>query len=113
MRVSLACVLHGERSLRSRRDELPVSLLRGVNGAAEVSGHTRPETPDYIELRVGAQNTVLFPGGLPFHQRHGSRMLDVILVSPGETAQTFDLALGVDREHPMQTGVRPGQRPRR
>jgi hypothetical protein len=87
------------------RDER-VALLRGVNGAAEISGHTRPETPDFIELRgAGALNTVVFPEGLPFHQRHGSRMLDVILVPPGEAARSFDLALGLDREYPMQTAL--------
>ena len=32
-------------------------------------------------------------------------MLDVILVPEGEKAQTFDLALGLDREHPMQTAL--------
>ena len=30
-------------------------------------------------------------------------MLDVILVTEGETAQTFDLAIALDREQPMQT----------
>jgi alpha-mannosidase len=32
-------------------------------------------------------------------------MLDVILVPPGETTQTFDLALGLDREYPVQTAL--------
>lgn len=84
------------------RDERAV-LLRGVNGASHVTSHTRPQTPDYLELRLGRQNTVLFPGGLPFQQRHGGRMLDVILTSPGEAETAFDLALGLDRENPMQT----------
>jgi hypothetical protein len=65
--------------------------------------HTRPTTPDYLELRSGPHRTVLLPGGLPFHQRHGTRMLDVILVPPGESGKVFDLALGLDREQPMQT----------
>jgi hypothetical protein len=80
-------------------------LLRGVNGTGYITSHTRPETPDYLELRLGRQSTTLFPGGLPFHQRHASRMLDVILVPAGETAQAFDLGLGLDREHPMQTAL--------
>jgi hypothetical protein len=86
------------------RDERAL-LLRGVGGAGSVTSHPRPQTPDYLELRLGRQNTVLFTGGLPFQQRHGSRMLDVILVPPGERAHTFDLALGLDREHPMQTAL--------
>jgi hypothetical protein len=86
------------------RDER-ATLLRGVNGTGYVSGNTRPETPDYLELRLGRQSTLLFPGGLPFHQRHGTRMVDVILVPEGETAQVFDLGLGLDREYPMQTAL--------
>lgn len=86
------------------RDER-ATLLRGVNGGASVTSHTRPETPDFLELRLGRYGTTLFPGGLPFHQRHGGRMLDVVLVPEGETTQVFDLAIGLDREHPMQTAL--------
>jgi hypothetical protein len=86
------------------RDERAL-LLRGVNGSAAVTSHTRPQTPDFLEVRFGRQNVVLFPGGLPFHQRHGGRMLDVLLVCPGETAQVFDLAIGLDRDFPMQTAL--------
>ncbi len=86
------------------RDERAM-LLRGVNGTGYITSHTRPETPDYLEMRAGRQNVVLFPGGLPFIQRNGTRMLDVILLPEGETARTFDLAIGLDREHPMQTAL--------
>src|SRR5207244_3989602 len=54
------------------RDERGV-LLRGVNGTGYLTNHVRPETPDYLEVRLAKQSTVLFPGGLPFHQRHGGR----------------------------------------
>jgi hypothetical protein len=84
------------------RDER-ATLVRGVLGQGSVTTHTRPTTPDFLELRSGPLRTQLLPGGLPFHQRHGSRMLDVILVPPGETAKAFDLALSLDREQPMQT----------
>ena len=43
-------------------------IPRGVNGTGSLTTHTRPETPDYLELRSARQGTVLFPGGLPFHQ---------------------------------------------
>jgi hypothetical protein len=86
------------------RDERTL-LLRGVNGTGYVSSHPRPQTPDYLELRLGRQNTVLFPGGLPFHQRFQGRMLDVILVPPAEHGHIFDLGIGLDREHPMQTAL--------
>jgi hypothetical protein len=86
------------------RDE-QATLLRGVNGIPCVTTHNRPETPDFLEVRLGAHNAVVFPAGLPFHQRHGGRMLDVILVTEGETAQAFELGIGLDREHPMQTAL--------
>jgi hypothetical protein len=86
------------------RDER-ATLLRGVNGTGYVTNHTRPESPDYLELRSGRQSTVLFPGGLPFHQRHGGRMLDIILVPEGETEQVFEIGLGLDRDYPMQTAL--------
>ncbi len=81
------------------------TVLRGVNGTAYVTSHTRPESPDWLELRLGRQSTVIFPGGLPFHQRHGGRMADVILLPEGETARAFDLAIGLDREYPAQTAL--------
>jgi hypothetical protein len=86
------------------RDERS-TMLRSVNGTGYVTTHTRPEAADYLEWRLGGQSTVLFPGGLPFHQRHGARMLDVILVPEGETAHTFDLALGLERDYPIQTAL--------
>ncbi len=86
------------------RDER-AALFRGVNGTGYLTHYTRPETPDYLEIRSGKMSTALFTGGLPFHQRHGARMLDVILVPEGEKAQTFDLGIGLDREYPMQTSL--------
>src|SRR5207248_5814247 len=70
------------------REERSV-LLRGSNGSPHPTTHPRPETPDFLELRSGQQNTVILPGGLPFHQRQGTRMLDVMLICEGETARTF------------------------
>jgi hypothetical protein len=78
-------------------------LLRSSAGTGYVTSHPRPQTPDYLELRSGRMGTVIFPGGLPFHQKHEGRMLDVILVTEGETARTFALAIALDREQPMQT----------
>jgi hypothetical protein len=80
-------------------------LLRGVNGTAYVTSSTRPETADFLEIRQGRESTTLFPCGLPFHQRHGGRMLDVILIPEGETARSFDLGIGLNRDYPMQTAL--------
>ena len=84
------------------RDERGI-LLRSAAGTGYVTAHPRPQTPDYLELRLGRFGTVIYPGGLPFHQRHEGRMLDVILVPEGEKAHTFDLAIALDREQPIQT----------
>ncbi len=84
------------------RDERAV-LFRGVNGANAQTTYTRPVSPDYLEVRLGAERSFLFTGGLPFVQRHGSRMADVILVPEGEQTRSFDLLLATDRDVPMQT----------
>ncbi len=86
------------------RDER-AQLLRGVNGMSYVTTHPRPVSPDFLDLRSQGLSTVIFPGGLPFHLRQGTRMLDVLLITPGETARSFDLAIGLDREFPMQTAL--------
>lgn len=86
------------------RDDRAV-LFRGVNGSNAQTGYTRPVSPDYLEVRLGSERSFLFTGGLPFVQRHGNRMADVILVPEGEQGRTFDLLLATDRDLPMQTAV--------
>src|SRR5262249_7237590 len=86
------------------RDER-ATLLHGVHGTHSVTHQTQLESPDYLELRMGRQRTLLLTGGLPFHQRHGTRMLDLILVPEGEKSQVFELALALDRDFPMQTAL--------
>jgi hypothetical protein len=86
------------------RDERAV-LFRGVNGANTQTGYTRPVAPDYLEVRLGAERSFLFTGGLPFVQRSGSRMADVILAPEGEQSRTFELLLATDRDVPMQTAI--------
>lgn len=86
------------------RDER-AALFRGVNGANTQTGYTRPVSPDYLEVRLAAERTFLFTGGLPFLQRHGTRMADLVLIPEGETARRFDLLIAADREYPMQTAT--------
>lgn len=81
------------------------AIMRGVNGSSNQTTHTRPVTPDYLDIHLGKFGTFLFPGGLPFHQRHGTRMVDIILVPEGEACRTFDLGLALDRDNPMQTAI--------
>lgn len=81
------------------------ALFRGVNGANVQTGYTRPVSPDYLEVRLGGERTFLFTGGLPFLQRHGTRMVDAILIPEGEQGRRFEFLLAMDREYPMQTAA--------
>ncbi|HZZ80622.1 MAG TPA: hypothetical protein VFE62_19115 [Gemmataceae bacterium] len=97
------------------RDERNM-LVRGFNGMGYITHHPRPQTPDYLDIRTPAppksvlskimpeaQTTLILPCGLPFHQKQGGRMLDVILVPEGEQTTVFELGIAFDREVPMQT----------
>ena len=81
------------------------AVFRGGNGSNDRSTYTRPVSADYLELRIGAERTFVFTGGLPFVQKHGDRMADVILLPEGEQARVFDLLVCMDREYPMPTAV--------
>jgi hypothetical protein len=76
------------------------NLVRGIFGRAAVTTHHRPGSPDFIECRSGRASTLLVTGGLAFAQRHGARMLDVLLQVAGETATSFEIYLGCDRPQP-------------
>ncbi len=84
------------------RDER-ATLIRGFNGMGYVTGHPRPQTPDYLDIRTPPVNTTIFTGGLPFHQKQGGRMVDVILIPEGEKATAFEMGIALDREVPAQT----------
>lgn len=86
------------------RDER-AALFRGVNGSNAQTGYTRPVSPDYLEVRLGAERTFLFTGGLPFVQRHGTRMADVILIPEGERGRRFEFLIAADRDFPTATAV--------
>ncbi|MFO0815530.1 MAG: hypothetical protein U0796_20120 [Gemmatales bacterium] len=64
---------------------------------------TRPETPGFIEIESAHGRVAIFSGGLPFWQRHSSRMLDSLLLVEGETSEEFHFALSVDDDLPHLT----------
>ena len=73
------------------RDER-AALLRGVNGTGFLTSHNRPETPDYLELRLGRQSTVLLTGGA---EVKGTRTQTVTAVGDKElTLKTVTEVLG-------------------
>lgn len=81
------------------------AVFRGVHGATMPSHANRPGSPEFVEIRFGSARTFVFTGGLPFAQKSGGRMLDVILVPEGETARSFEMLVAFDREHPAQTAA--------
>jgi alpha-mannosidase len=84
----------------------PTSMLRRtVLLAPEMTELARPETPDSIDISTRRQRTALLFGGLPYHQKHGSRMLDTLLVAGNETERSFRLGVVLDLEHPFQAAL--------
>jgi alpha-mannosidase len=80
----------------------PNSMLRrSVFWSAELTENERPETPDFLDISTRTQRTALLFGGLPFHRKHGSRMLDTLLVAGSETTRTFTLGVVLDLEYPF------------
>ena len=57
---------------------------------------TQFESPHFVDICRGKQQTTLLCGGLPYHRRFGPRKLDTLLVTQGETARTFRLGIGID-----------------
>lgn len=76
-------------------------LSRGVHGTRQLTRSKRFESPHYIEVGDVATKSTIFPGGLAFHQRYGTRMLDTLLIVKGETQREFRLGMGLDVVYPM------------
>jgi alpha-mannosidase len=76
-------------------------LRRTVFGAPEITEAERPETPDALDISTRSQRTALLFGGLPYHRKHGTRMLDTLLVAGRETSRSFQLGVVLDLEHPF------------
>lgn len=96
---------HAYYAARFAWREERAAVFRGSNGSSHLTHHTRPTSGEFLEVRLGQERTTIFTGGLPFVQRHGGRMADIILIPEGETSQVFELALGYDREYPGQTAL--------
>ncbi len=78
----------------------PNSMLRRTGLLApELTEADRPETPDAFDISTRRQRTGLLFGGLAHHQRHGTRMLDTLLVAGRETERSFRVGVVLDQEH--------------
>lgn len=75
-------------------------LYRGVSSVRERTAAGRLEAPEFIDVETGNGALTILTGGLPYHRRSDPRMLDSLLIVRGETARRFELAVGVDLEHP-------------
>lgn len=70
--------------------------------APEPTTAQRPETPDVLDISTRRQRTALLFGGLAHHVRHGTRMLDTLLVAGCERSRQFRLGVVLDQEYPYQ-----------
>jgi alpha-mannosidase len=84
----------------------PSSMLRrSCLLAPELTEAERPETPDAIDISTRRQRTALLFGGLAHHIKHGTRMLDTLLIAGRETARVFTLGVVLDLEHPFHAAL--------
>jgi alpha-mannosidase len=76
-------------------------LRRTALWAPELTEIDRPETPDVLDITTRTQRTALLFGGLPYHAKHGGRMLDTLLIAGAETCRCFMLGVVLDLEYPF------------
>jgi alpha-mannosidase len=77
-------------------------IRRLIFGSPELTDVPRPETTEGIDISTRHQRTAMLFGGLPYHQRHGGRMIDTLLVAGSETERSFRVGVALDLEHPFQ-----------
>lgn len=71
-------------------------LYRSVNMATRPTESTQLEAPLLVDIRGEGLRTSILAGGLPYHCRNGRRMMDTLLIVPGETARWFRLGVAID-----------------
>jgi alpha-mannosidase len=79
----------------------PSSMLRrGIFWSPEITEAERPETPEYFDISTRSQRTAILFGGLPYHRKNGTRMLDTLLIAGRESTRSFSLGVVLDLENP-------------
>jgi alpha-mannosidase len=81
------------------------NLWRGMNQLRERAEAKRFEAPSYIEVDETNHQITIFPLGLPYHRRTDFRMLDSLLMVPGERQRSFELGVGVNVKYPLQESL--------
>src|SRR5262249_25392167 len=80
-------------------------IHRGVSLARQKTTASRIDAPEFVDIDNGAGTVSLLTGGLPYHRRSDTRMLDTLLVVRGETARKFSMAIGVDLPLPAAAAL--------
>ncbi|WP_254510057.1 hypothetical protein [Anatilimnocola floriformis] len=80
-------------------------LFRTLHQTRVPFGGKQCEAPHYIDVVTVKDNTTILTGGLPFHRRHDSRMLDSLLITRGERARQFNFGVGVDVKYPLTEAI--------
>ncbi len=81
------------------------NLFRTVGGLRQPTELSRIEAPHYIDLDLPQGMVTIFTLGLPYHRVSGPRMLDTLLVTRGETARRYRIALGLGIKQPMAAAL--------
>jgi len=68
-------------------------LFRGVHGGRHPTEAKRIEAPEFIDIDCPQGRTTLLSGGLAYHRRSATRIIDSLLMVRGETAREFSLAI--------------------
>lgn len=76
-------------------------VYRAVNMVRQPAATQKIEAPLYLSFETEKHRTVILTGGVPFHRRHGERMLDSILITRGERSRKFRMGIGLDLAHPL------------
>lgn len=80
-------------------------LWRTVNQVRQRAEAKRFEAPNYVLIDDGDRNVVIVTGGLPFHRRTDPRMLDSLLIVPGERQREFSVGVGINVKHPLHESL--------
>jgi alpha-mannosidase len=96
---------HAYYAARFAWDSAAADLWRSVHSGQHPTVAQQIEAPQYIEIDSAVVRTAILTGGLPYHRRSGPRILDSLLIVPGETARQFRMAIGVDLPNPAAAAL--------
>ncbi|WP_437185940.1 hypothetical protein SH668x_003066 [Planctomicrobium sp. SH668] len=82
-----------------------VAITASMQQGAHQVLKERIEAPQYLEIADDNFRTTILTPGLPFHRKTGERMLDTILIPEGESKRTFNFAIAIDSNYPMQSAI--------